>query len=138
MTYTPCSDPTNDPDDWFISSHGKQYRDDELVTWDEAEVEHQRRIAADGDHDESLFGLRDTYEEMAAERLKANLVRRRHAKDKCFTQCEFRASCLALSMGDGPTPDPIEHGTFGGYYEEERFQLLRLRNERRRGSEPLD
>lgn len=45
MTMTPCSDPANDPDDWFIGRDGRQYSEDQL-TEEEFEVAKAKRIAA--------------------------------------------------------------------------------------------
>jgi len=109
----PCEDPANDPEDWFLERDGKQYVDDVLVTDEELENVHWEQRA---DYVEGLTDLR----------VRAALRRRRHAKDKCFTLCEQRASCLSQAL-DGLT---IEYGIFGGYDREERREIIRVRDAR--------
>lgn len=107
---TPCQDPANNPDDWFISSNGRQYRDDELVP--------------DKELENVAWEARGLYVEGREDMLvRAALVRRRHAKDKCFT-CPARMACLQLAFDpQADNPDLITHGTFGGYFEEERAKM---------------
>lgn len=116
MTYqTPCSSPANDPNDWFISRDGRQYPDDTFLT--DAEV---RSIAAsvlviEG---ETVEGHCDRVEAALAaaigERKRLALIGRRQAKDKCHNECYFRTACLGRALDEGQ-----DHGTWGGYYEEE-------------------
>lgn len=111
MTYLPCRDPENDPDDWFIEADGKQYVEDNLLT--EAQIE-EIHVSHDGAPAEVVDAALD---EAEAEALKRALQRRRHAKDKCFTQCEARLQCLGMRL-DGPASGATS-GIFGGYYPRE-------------------
>jgi len=109
----PCQNPANDPEDWFIERDGKQYPDDVLVP--------------DSELEKVAFEQRADYVEGREDLLiRDALRRRRHAKDKCFTECSERFECLSLAI-DGPT---IEYGTFGGYYTEERREIVRARDAR--------
>lgn len=122
---TPCQDPGNNPDDWFISRDGKQYSDDVLVS--DADVE--AFLAAEPmDAEGYLLNEAEAREILEAEAVRAALIRRRHAKDKCFTECPARMACLSLALNlDDPMMPTTDHGTFGGYYEEERREILRAR-----------
>lgn len=118
----PCADPANNPDDWFIEKDGRQYPDDVLVTYDEvvAYVDTCEKTGTPMDFSagvEILDGLA----------VRESLVRRRHAKDKCHTECYFRLACLSQAL-DGP--GGIEYGTRGGYYPEELKKIEGLRAER--------
>ena len=124
----PCGNPANDPDDWFIGRDGKQYPDDVLYTLTEAENEAKAR----GLDPDDASVVAEVFEEVLAERTREQLRRRRHAKDKCYVECKMRLECLsrALRIEDGPLALPpanlIEYGTFGGYFEEERKQIVSL------------
>lgn len=112
MTYqTPCSSPENDPDDWYIGKDGRQYPDDPTPTLDDA-IAQLDQVDPHGTRYEGL--IVETQERLEIEQTRANLRRRRHAKDACFVDCLVRTQCLdrALSQGE-------RHGTWGGYYEEE-------------------
>lgn len=130
-----------DPEDWFIERDGKQYPDDELLTDPEVnalvekfypgeralEPGEGRYILATGDDDdETIIEAREAVDEAEADALKEALRRRRHAKDACF-RCPMRLECLRIAL-DGR----IEHGTWGGYYAEERRQIHRLIDKRER------
>lgn len=122
MSYqTPCHDPANNPDDWFISRDGKQYPDEPLVGYGNAEVlkawgEEEERLGRPLTDDEE----RKVDDRVFEEALKAQLRRRRHARDKCHTECYFRTQCLGQALeGDHM------HGTWGGYYEEELREIRR-------------
>lgn len=116
MTFTtPCARPENDPSDWFIERDGKQYPDDELVT----EAEYRAFVVS-----AEILGEEPPSRQAAeADVLAERLVRRRHAKDKCFVECIFRMHCLSKGEDE-------DHGTWGGYYSEERRQIARLRAEK--------
>lgn len=123
---TPCADPENDPNDWFITLHGKQYNDEVFVTeseklrmaktvlWRAGEpvAEHQDRV------DRAVAALE-------RERRRKALQKRRHAREKC-RQCPIRQECLDTAL-----EKQIEHGTWGGLFEEERRRIL-MRNPRRK------
>lgn len=115
---TPCQDPANDPEDWFISRDGKQYPDDDLLD------EETRLKIATLDEDEQA----KVTEAAEAEALKASLRRRRHARDKCYTECLLRTACLNQALETG-----VEHGTWGGYHEEQLRELRRAIERRRTG-----
>ena len=120
MTYqTPCS--SGNPEDWFISRDGKQYPDDDLVSEEEVMVE-LGSLTGDATSEE----IDEAWNRLEASAVKAALVRRRHAKDACYT-CYFRTQCLGLAL-DGD----LGHGTFGGYYEEELREIRRERSRRER------
>ena len=119
----PCRSKANDPEDWFIGRDGKQYPDDVVLTLEEAEV----LTAGRGLDPDDASAVAEVFEEVHAERIKAQLRKRRHAKDRCFTECKMRLECLglALRIEEGPLPaNLIEYGTFGGYFEEERKQIV--------------
>lgn len=120
--HTPCMDA---PDDWFIDKDGRQYVDDEILTEVEKRAIIDEILAESDDGDwadraDAAIALEERV------RLNENLVRRRHAKDACYTTCYFRTQCLSLALG----PDGPNHGTWGGYHQEELRQIRRLRDER--------
>lgn len=117
---TPCNDPANDPEDWFISKNGRQYADEALVSEEYADIIVEW-AAIDGVDPGLALELT---EELL---VKDALVRRRHAKDACFTQCYFRTQCLQLALDGEAGP---ESGTWGGYLEEELHQIRTLRRQR--------
>jgi hypothetical protein len=122
MKTTPCADPTRDPNDWFIESYGKQYREDELLT--EAEVADLDSIHLT----ESLEPAdRQRILDLAAsEKKRQALVRRRKAKESCREECPIRKACLA----QGLELQNLDHGIWGGYYPEERRAIEKLQRER--------
>lgn len=131
---TPCSAPDVDPDDWFIGKDGRQYPDDELVS--DAEIlDHEARLRAALDDvslsDVDTPSLDEIRIDLEAQALKANLVRRRHAKDKCHVECPVRLQCLSIALGENGTGIPLR-GTWGGYYEEELAEIRRLHQARQR------
>lgn len=121
MTHiTPCAQPENNADDWYIRSDGKQYGDDVLV-FEIPDLIADARANGDERPEEDIVAA----EEAAV--LKAAIVRRRHAKDRCHTECYFRLQCLDLALSDPPEV----FGTWGGYYEEE-LRVLRDEVKRRK------
>jgi hypothetical protein len=114
---TPCADPANDPEDWFIERDGRQYPDDDHVFNTGSLLADARANGDERDEDEIL-------DEADADAVKAALVRRRHAKDRCHVECNFRTQCLEIALSE---PTPATHGTWGGYYQEE---LKTIRSER--------
>lgn len=125
MTYLPCADRVNDPDDWFIEKDGTQYGED-LV-----DDELRQAIV---ERAESLSVPAEPILEQAEELAVAEMLRRRRqARDLCFSECQARVKCLDLAL-DPPTrtsPD-VAHGTRGGYYPEQLRKIVRLRNKRTR------
>lgn len=72
MTYqTPCQNPDNDPNDWFIGRDGKQYPDDPFDTEEQSEAAAKREA----------------------------LIRRRRARAACY-ECYFRMQCLDIALED--------------------------------------
>lgn len=125
---TPCQDPANDPDDWFLGRDGKQYSDDILVTDEDVEEALISRGWPEGVTRQTVIDA------LTAEVVRENLTRRRHAKDLCHTECPARFACLGLAFD--PTrdlPNVVPSGTWGGYFEEER-KAMATEVERRRGS----
>lgn len=120
MTYiVPCGDPKNDSDDWFIRDDGKQYNDDTFLT--EAEVAGLTKsvLRIEGEtSDEHEARVGRAIRAATADRKRAQLRKRRHAREECFG-CYFRTNCLDLALKNGE-----RHGTWGGYFEED---LKRLR-----------
>lgn len=117
----PCWESGLDPDDWFIRRDGRQYDDDEIVSQDEAyaylESEHPdwRTTSVEAVREiTEAFVARET-----AKRLRANIVRRRKAREACY-RCPVRLECLTLALEQRPSS-----GTWGGYYEEELRKLYR-------------
>lgn len=123
MTYqTPCRQPENDSNDWFLSKDGKQYPDEPLIENLESFV---ADAIANGDErpEEKIIAT------ATQDALKDALRRRRHAREKCH-ECYFRMDCLDKALrGDEM------HGTWGGYYEEElreiRKEIARRKRVRR-------
>lgn len=115
MIVTPCADPENDPNDWFIEKDGRQYADDVLVP--DAELESVAWEAR------ALY--REGKEDLI---LRAALRRRRHARDKCY-ECPLRLACLTRTLDAAD----VEYGTKGGYYPEELRKVQReiVRRKRR-------
>lgn len=128
---TPCAAPENDPDDWFITKYGRQYRDDDLLTQEQMDAISNAVMAKAALDDtvtiERAREMADEAIDLAEQQaLKTALVRRRHAKDKCHTECYLRTQCLGLALAPGAAP----HGTWGGYYEEELQEIRDLRDAR--------
>lgn len=118
---TPCE---TSPEDWFIQKDGKQYRDDDFLT--DAEVRGLTRsvLRIDGETAEEHRDRVDRAIATAeADRKRAALQRRRHAREACHLECPLRLQCLGLGM----MPENLEHGIWGGYYAEERQQIEEVR-----------
>lgn len=125
----PCRE--GNEDDWFIRADGRQYRDDDLLTSEE-----RNQIAAlltyeidPEDHwNEYVDAVDRAIDRAEAAARVLALQRRRHAKEACH-DCLFRTRCLQIAI-DGDE----QHGTWGGYYEEELGEIrkeIRRRNRRR-------
>ena len=117
----PCRE--GNPDDWFIGKDGKQYPSDDLIT-DDDRIEILERA-----NDAGLTGqTRVDFIEKATDRAeadakKAALQRRRHAREACGG-CLLRTRCLQMAIDEDH-----QHGTWGGYFQE---QLHEIRREKRR------
>ena len=120
---TPCQRPENNPEDWFIEKDGRQYADEDLLSHAEMQAVSNAALAEHGEDLDAIEAAIDAADEAA---VKANLVRRRHAKDACY-ECYFRTQCLEVALTERPN-----HGTWGGYYPEELRQVIRLRDERQK------
>lgn len=123
----PCQE-SETPDDWFISRDGKQYTDEELLTdedrymaWSSIENAERRELTTE-EKDRAI-------DRAEAEVKRINLQRRRHAREACH-DCLFRTRCLDRALREG-----IEHGTWGGYFEEQIREIRREISRRRRGRE---
>lgn len=128
MTYQPpCSDPTSNPDAWFISRDGKQYADDEFLTQDErdriAKAVLRKTGESDFDHETRVDAA---IRQAEATRKRKALAARRHAKEACHG-CYFRTACLDRALTEGQA-----HGTWGGYFEEELREIRREISRRKR------
>lgn len=118
---TPC---TENPDDWFISPDGRQYNDDDLLDDDDriAILEEANDLGLEGD--ERITFIETTQDVLEEAAKKASLIRRRKAKDACYT-CALRLQCLTRALDNREY-----HGTWGGYFEGELREINRLRDER--------
>jgi hypothetical protein len=124
--HTPCE---ADPDKWYIDRDGRKFDDEVLVT--EADIRDLGGLpegapVEDIDAEAVIDGL-------VADRVKARLVERRHARDACFAECLVRTQCLQLALDNQE-----QYGIWGGYFPEQRRQLEReieARKDRRRARE---
>jgi hypothetical protein len=130
MTHqTPCSNPENDPDDWFIGRDGKQYADEDFLSEAEERGLARSVLPIAGESPEEHEERVNTAIRVAtAERRRKALAARRHAREKCHTECYFRAQCLEQALDQDQ-----QHGTWGGYYEEELREIRREIARRKRG-----
>jgi len=116
-------------DAWFIEKDGKQYRDDVLIS-ESAYAEIAARVKAENPEVTDFEAFRDLVDTAVdreeAEIIRANLIRRRKARDACY-ECPIRTLCLEQRL-----EGRMEYGTWGGYYREELQEIERLRDERER------
>lgn len=121
----PCRE--GDPDDWFLAKDGKQYPSDDLLT-DDDRLEILEQANEQGLTDEARVEFIEKAQDRAeADAKRAALQRRRHAKEACH-DCLFRTRCLQMAIeGD------FQHGTWGGYFEEEIREIRREIARRKRG-----
>lgn len=118
----PCRE--GNPDDWFIGRDGKQYGDEDLLSEEEVgDIFAEIREAGHGDYAEQVDRAVARAE---ADAKREALGRRRRAKEACH-DCLFRTRCLQLAIDEGH-----EHGTWGGYYEEELRAIRREIEQRNR------
>lgn len=128
MSWVPCRDPSRDPDDWFIEKSGHQYSDLDLVHPD---VVHATAAARELTDPEEIDALGD---EMESEALAAAKIRRRQARDACFS-CSIRTVCLGLKLdppGGELGESDAEYGIAGGYYPEQLKEIVKERERRRK------
>lgn len=113
----PCRE--GDSDDWFISKDGKQYPSDDLLSDGirKAILDEANRLELQDD-DRVAF-IEKAQDRAEADAKRAELRDRRHAKEACQS-CLFRTRCLDMVL-DGD----FQHGTWGGYYEEEIREIRR-------------
>lgn len=123
----PCAE-SDTPEDWFISRDGRQYTDDEYLTDQQMEAIAILVVRRWGTGPGLYRRIVDAIVEGEEQAKDAALVRRRHAKDACFVECLFRERCLDRALTEGH-----EHGTWGGYYEEE-LRILRKKIARRKNA----
>jgi hypothetical protein len=124
MTHVqPCALPENNPDDWYLRPDGKQYSDESLAPADLLDLVQEAAQARRIRPDEAEAIIEDAERDLARDAI----VRRRHAKDKCHTECYFRLQCLDLALRNDET-----FGTWGGYYQEELADIRKVRRERGR------
>lgn len=123
----PCGDPSNNPNDWFISKDGRQYPDEEFLTEDEIRSI-RRSVLRKADEADAEHQAREEAAVRASKALRRRLSiqARKAAREKCVTACPFRMECLDVALSN---PTPATHGTWGGYFEEE---LREIRDERMR------
>lgn len=127
----PCRE-SGTPDDWFIGKDGKQYPSDEFLT---DEIRDIVNIAAD--RLELSGEARVTFIDKALDRAEVDakteaLRRRRHAKEACF-DCALRTRCLDIALNGDE-----QHGTWGGYHEEEIRAIKSEITRRKRARRPLE
>jgi hypothetical protein len=124
----PCADRTNDPQDWFIRSDGRQYSDEDLLTPQEVQSITLTVLSKSGETvEEHAARVQSALSAARGNRKRAALARRRRAKSLCFSDCAIRLQCLdgALARREG-------HGTWGGYLEEELHEIRREQARRNR------
>lgn len=127
MSQTPCSDRTNDPNDWFIRPDGKQYTDEDFLTETERRGVALSVIPIGGEtHEEHEDRVKRAINAARSNRRRAALARRRAAKSLC-RQCPIMIECMTAALDRGET-----HGTWGGLLEEELAEVRREQARRRR------
>lgn len=129
---SPCQADENNPDDWFIGRDGKQYADEDFLSAAEMKAVGMTVAPLEGETaDQHRDRIDKAVTAAESDRRRRALARRRHARDACRTDCLLREACLAKALEDDT---PANHGTWGGYYEEELRQLrlgISRRNKRR-------
>ena len=128
MTQTPCSDRTNDPNDWFIRPGGKQYLDEDFLSETERAGVARSVLPIGGEtRDEHEGRVQSALEAARSNRRRQALARRRAAKSLCGG-CPIKVECLR-----GAIERREIHGTWGGMLEEE-VKILQdeLKKRRRR------
>jgi hypothetical protein len=134
VTHSPCADRKNDPQDWFIRQDGKQYPDDIVLTEAERAGVARSVLRIGGEtFEEHEARIARAINAAVNNRKRAALIRRRQAKDLCWSGCPIREGCLAQALERGEM-----HGTWGGYLEEELVQIRRRRGRRRQQHQPLE
>lgn len=129
---TPCGDPANDPNDWFINPAGKQYPDDEFLSKAEVRAISLSVLVKPGESSEDHEGrVNAALGAAVRDRRRRALQARRHAKEAC-QECPIILECLQQALEE---PTPATHGTWGGYYEEE-LRDIRIEKSRRRRRRP--
>ena len=129
MTQSPCADRKNDPQDWFIRLDGRQYPDDVFLAEAERAGVARSVLPIGGEtHEEHEHRVERAVRAATNNRKRAALIRRRQAKDLCWSECPdgVREKCLAGALSRGEM-----HGTWGGYLEEELVQIRRRQGRRR-------
>lgn len=127
---TPCQDPENDPNDWFIERDGRQYSDEAIFT--AAELPGVLAAAA-LDPENIELDTDELLELVTEQRLRENIRKRRHAKDLCHLECPIRTQCLQLGLSQDFVAE--QYGIWGGYYTEELRAIQREGRARRRARE---
>lgn len=113
MTFVPpCRRDGADPDDWFIDTDGKQYRDEDLLDDND-----YTRISHELPEDATEEEIDQAIDSAEQERRKENLVKRRHAIEACFNDCITRVRTMCLDSSVDPL---IPHGIWGGYTPKQR------------------
>lgn len=127
MTQSPCARPENDPQDWFIRADGKQYTDDEFLTEDERSGVARSVLPIGGETaEEHEDRVKRALTAANNNRKRAALARRRTAKSLCG-ECPIKESCFAQALDQGQ-----QHGTWGGFFEEELAEIRKEQARRRR------
>ena len=135
MTQTPCSDRTNDPNDWFIRPDGKQYTDEDFLSEAERAGVARSVLPIGGEtHDEHEERVQSALKAARSNRRRQALARRRAAKSLC-RRCPIMLDCMTKAIDDNET-----HGTWGGLLEEELAEVRReqARRRRRKGFTPTN
>jgi len=127
VTYVPCADRTNDPQDWFIRPDGKQYSDEDLLTEDERRRITLSVLRREGETPEEHENrCRLARNAARNNRKRKQLARRRRAVSLCNTKCAMQIECLSGAL------DRREiHGTWGGLLEEDLAETRRIQDRRR-------
>jgi hypothetical protein len=128
----PCADRTNDPQDWFIRSDGRQYSDDEFLDREERRLVMLAVLPREAEAPADLAERQEAAVRAAvSNRKRAALTSRRQAREACF-ECPIRLACLDQALMQNQ-----QHGTWGGYFEEQLAEIRRTRDSRRRREQPI-
>lgn len=127
MTLSPCADPANDPQDWFIRPDGKQYADDQFLTPAERDGVARSVLAIGGEtFEEHEARVGRAIRAAISNRQRAAQARRRRAKEACRS-CPIMNQCMTQALDNREV-----HGTWGGLYEEELAEVRKIQDRRRR------
>lgn len=124
---SPCAN-SDDKDAWFVNRRGRLEPEDAAEIRARHEEAARRHVEANVDptvSSETIHGVAATNAQAEIDDLeKQNRVRLRAALRACYFDCPLKArlKCLFDGLED-------RHGVRGGYAEEERREMVRVRDE---------